>query len=151
MDCYNKSAEEILNDLNNKYKYDEKKFIGKEYFYVEILEDLDCRFIYSCLDVEKKFKTHEPKIKDKNKMNEYNDLLSEYKKLERQAIDKFIYIRTTLCTLRINYIQSEHGHPDVDITFKRVCQNVIQDIINYYIKKEKELIIISEKIDNLII
>lgn len=145
------------NDINkikqNYLKFKEDKSNSKlEYKYIDLNSSLLFVFIdrYKKLFEENYLKEIKEKLKsyDKEKnieeITKINEIINEAQLVAQKAIDDFDFYDTLIH-------KTKHRYEDWIITkdtYNKICEDVIDSIINNLIKNEKELIIIRDKIRN---
>ena len=145
------------NDINkikqNYLKFKEDKSNSKlEYKYTALNSSLHVVFIdrYKKLFEENYLKEIKEKLKsyDKEKnieeITKINEIINEAQLVAQKAIDDFDFYDTLIH-------KTKHRYEDWIITkdtYNKICEDVIDSIINNLIKNEKELIIIRDKIRN---
>lgn len=145
------------NDINkikqNYLKFKEDKSNSKlEYKYIDLNSSLLFVFIdrYKKLFEENYLKEIKEKLKsyDKEKnieeITKINEIINEAQLVAQKAIDDFDFYDTLIH-------KTKNRYDDWIITkdtYNKICEDVIDSIINNLIKNEKELIIIRDKIRN---
>ena len=145
------------NDINkikqNYLKFKEDKSNSKlEYKYIDLNSTLLFVFIdrYKKLFEENYLKEIKEKLKsyDKEKnieeITKINEIINEAQLVAQKAIDDFDFYDTLIH-------KTKNRYDDWIITkdtYNKICEDVIDSIINNLIKNEKELIIIRDKIRN---
>ena len=145
------------NDINkikqNYLKFKEDKSNSKlEYKYIDLNSSLLFVFIdrYKKLFEENYLKEIKEKLKsyDKEKnieeITKINEIINEAQLVAQKAIDDYDFYDTLIH-------KTKHRYEDWIITkdtYNKICEDVIDSIINNLIKNEKELIIIRDKIRN---
>ena len=145
------------NDINkikqNYLKFKEDKSNSKlEYKYIDLNTSLLFVFIdrYKKLFEENYLKEIKEKLKsyDKEKnieeITKINEIINEAQLVAQKAIDDYDFYDTLIH-------KTKHRYEDWIITkdtYNKICEDVIDSIINNLIKNEKELIIIRDKIRN---
>lgn len=145
------------NDINkikqNYLKFKEDKSNSKlEYKYIDLNSSLHVVFIdrYKKLFEENYLKEIKEKLKsyDKEKnieeITKINEMINEAQLVAQKAIDDFSFYNTLIRRTKNRY---EDWIITKD-TYNKICEDVIDSIINNLIKNEKELIIIRDKIRN---
>ena len=145
------------NDINkikqNYLKFKEDKSNSKlEYKYIDLNSSLLFVFIdrYKKLFEENYLKEIKEKLKsyDKEKnieeITKINEIINEAQLVAQKAIDDFDFYDTLIHKTKNRY---ENWIITKD-TYNKICEDVIDSIINNLIKNEKELIIIRDKIRN---
>ena len=145
------------NDINkikqNYLKFKEDKSNSKlEYKYIDLNSSLLFVFIdrYKKLFEENYLKEIKEKLKsyDKEKnieeIKKINEIINEAQLVAQKAIDDFDFYDTLILKTKNRY---ENWIITKD-TYNKICEDVIDSIINNLIKNEKELIIIRDKIRN---
>ena len=145
------------NDINkikqNYLKFKEDKSNSKlEYKYIDLNSSLLFVFIdrYKKLFEENYLKEIKEKLKsyDKEKnieeITKINEIINEAQLVAQKAIDDYDFYDTLIH-------KTKNRYDDWIITkdtYNKICEDVIDSIINNLIKNEKELIIIRDKIRN---
>jgi len=145
------------NDINkikqNYLKFKEDKSNSKlEYKYIDLNSSLLFVFIdrYKKLFEENYLKEIKEKLKsyDKEKnieeITKINEIINEAQLVAQKAIDDYDFYDTLIHKTKNRY---EDWIITKD-TYNKICEDVIDSIINNLIKNEKELIIIRDKIRN---
>ena len=145
------------NDINkikqNYLKFKEDKSNSKlEYKYIDLNSSLLFVFIdrYKKLFEENYLKEIKEKLKsyDKEKnieeITKINEIINEAQLVAQKAIDDFDFYDMLIQKTKNRY---EDWIITKD-TYNKICEDVIDSIINNLIKNEKELIIIRDKIRN---
>jgi hypothetical protein len=143
------------NDINkikqNYLKFKEDKSNSKlEYKYIDLNSSLLFVFIdrYKKLFEENYLKEIKEKLKsyDKEKnieeITKINEIINEAQLVAQKAIDDYDFYDTLIHKTKNRY---EDWIITKD-TYNKICEDVIDSIINNLIKNEKELIIIRDKI-----
>ena len=146
--------ENDINKIKQYYlKFKEDKSNSKlEYKYIDLNSSLLFVFIdrYKKLFEENYLKEIKEKLKsyDKEKnieeITKINEIINEAQLVAQKAIDDFDFYDTLIH-------KTKHRYEDWIITkdtYNKICEDVIDSIINNLIKNEKELIIIRDKIRN---
>ena len=146
--------ENDINKIKQYYlKFKEDKSNSKlEYKYIDLNTSLHVVFIdrYKKLFEENYLKEIKEKLKsyDKEKnieeITKINEIINEAQLVAQKAIDDFDFYDTLIH-------KTKHRYEDWIITkdtYNKICEDVIDSIINNLIKNEKELIIIRDKIRN---
>ena len=146
--------ENDINKIKQYYlKFKEDKSNSKlEYKYIDLNTFLHVVFIdrYKKLFEENYLKEIKEKLKsyDKEKnieeITKINEIINEAQLVAQKAIDDFDFYDTLI-------LKTKNRYEDWIITkdtYNKICEDVIDSIINNLIKSEKELIIIRDKIRN---
>ena len=146
--------ENDINKIKQYYlKFKEDKSNSKlEYKYIDLNSSLLFVFIdrYKKLFEENYLKEIKEKLKsyDKEKnieeITKINEMINEAQLVAQKAIDDFDFYDTLIHKTKNRY---EDWIITKD-TYNKICEDVIDSIINNLIKNEKELIIIRDKIRN---
>ena len=146
----NDSAAEKCKEIEDRYKYKEEDFPNQELFYRQILRDIYKRFLIAYTSLEKEIASLE---KNENKYNEetwgkIKEYINEFNDIEYSLKEDYLFYSDILMSADIEYYKSKKDEKTKS-TYRKLCQSIIEERIKNYKKAEKQLINLSDKLNNI--
>ena len=146
----NDSAAEKCKEIEDRYKYKEEDFPNQELFYREILRVIYIRFLIAYTSLEKEIASLE---KNENKYNEetwekIKEYINEFNDIEYSLKRDYLFYSDFLMSADIEYYKSKKDEKTKS-TYRKLCQSIIEERIKNYKKAEKQLINLSDKLNNI--
>ena len=146
----NDSVAEKCKEIEDRYKYKEEDFPNQELFYRQILRDIYKRFLIAYTSLEKEIASLE---KNENKYNEetlgkIKEYINEFNDIEYSLKEDYLFYSDILMSADIDNYKSKKDEKTKS-TYRTLCQSIIEERIKNYKKAEKQLINLSDKLNNI--
>lgn len=146
-----------LSEINNRYNYrDEKSFdfvLNNElnYAYFEcMLKKLDLETKLE--ELKKKMENYNNGKIDKDKIEQNKIILKkindEYYKIKKEAKEHLDYSDGLLTSLEKDYLKNK-SKENVAKIYQNICYDIIDRTVKYYIKYEKDLILLVDNFNSI--